>query len=100
LFDVKLKMCDVQLENTLLTLPPVGGLPLIKLTDFGFCKNLMNSLARSQVGTPAYIGATPVPRVPLGIEVGIEEMVGNIVCTQNRGVNWVHGPHLGETTVF
>eukprot|EP00884_Botryococcus_braunii_P001783 jgi/Botrbrau1/11605/Bobra.247_1s0019.1 len=45
----------LQLENTLLTVPPPGSLPLIKLTDFGFCKSLVDSVARSQVGTPAYI---------------------------------------------
>jgi hypothetical protein len=76
------------LENTLLTLPPVGGLPLIKLTDFGFCKNLMNSLARSQVGTPAYIGVTPLRCIPLTIHVSVKEGIGNLVVAPKKRVKW------------
>eukprot|EP00884_Botryococcus_braunii_P001785 jgi/Botrbrau1/11607/Bobra.247_1s0021.1 len=43
---------DIKLENTLLD---GSKKPLLKLTDFGFCKNLLDSSAKSQVGTPAYI---------------------------------------------
>jgi serine/threonine protein kinase len=44
---------DMKLENTLLDGSPS---PLVKITDFGFCKSDKESLPKSKVGTPAYTG--------------------------------------------
>ena len=44
----------MQLENTLLDR---SKRPLVKICDFGFSKHLQqDSLPKSQVGTPGYIG--------------------------------------------
>ena len=43
-----------QLENTLLDGSPK---PLVKITDFGYCKSDKESLPKSKVGTPGYTGA-------------------------------------------
>ena len=45
----------MQLENTLLAVSP-RGFPLVKMCDFGFSKHLHDSLPKSQVGTPGYVG--------------------------------------------
>lgn len=44
---------DIKLENTLLDGSPK---PLVKITDFGYCKSDMESLPKSKVGTPGYTG--------------------------------------------
>ena len=44
---------DIKLENTLLD---ASARPLVKLTDFGFTKNVMLSAAKTKVGTPNYTG--------------------------------------------
>ena len=41
-------------ENTLLDASPK---PLVKITDFGYCKASNDSLPKSKVGTPGYTGA-------------------------------------------
>jgi serine/threonine-protein kinase SRK2 len=45
---------DIKLENTLLDASPK---PLVKITDFGYCKASNDSLPKSKVGTPGYTGA-------------------------------------------
>ena len=45
---------DIKLENTLLDGSPK---PLVKITDFGYCKSDQESLPKSKVGTPGYTGA-------------------------------------------
>jgi len=45
---------DIKLENTLLDASPK---PLVKITDFGYCKSDKESLPKSKVGTPGYTGA-------------------------------------------
>ena len=47
---------DIKLENTLLDASPK---PLVKITDFGYCKASNDSLPKSKVGTPGYTGAEP-----------------------------------------
>jgi len=47
---------DIKLENTLLDGSPK---PLVKITDFGYCKSDQESLAKSKVGTPGYTGGYP-----------------------------------------
>jgi len=42
---------DIKLENTLLDGSPK---PLVKITDFGYCKSDQESLPKSKVGTPGY----------------------------------------------
>ncbi|CAK0781377.1 hypothetical protein CVIRNUC_005358 [Coccomyxa viridis] len=42
---------DIKLENTLLDASPK---PLVKITDFGYCKASNDSLPKSKVGTPGY----------------------------------------------
>lgn len=42
---------DIKLENTLLDGSPK---PLVKITDFGYCKSDKESLPKSKVGTPGY----------------------------------------------
>ena len=49
---------DIKLENTLLDASPK---PLVKITDFGYCKASNDSLPKSKVGTPGYTGIPPVP---------------------------------------
>jgi serine/threonine-protein kinase SRK2 len=44
---------DIKLENTLLDASPR---PLVKITDFGYCKASNDSLPKSKVGTPGYTG--------------------------------------------
>ena len=51
---------DIKLENTLLDASPK---PLVKITDFGYCKASNDSLPKSKVGTPGYTGAFPCPAV-------------------------------------
>ena len=46
---------DIKLENTLLDGSPK---PLVKITDFGYCKSDKESLPKSKVGTPGYTGET------------------------------------------
>lgn len=48
----------MKLENTLLDGSPN---PLLKITDFGFCKSDKESLPKSKVGTPAYTGDSETP---------------------------------------
>lgn len=48
---------DIKLENTLLDASPK---PLVKITDFGYCKASNDSLPKSKVGTPGYTGLLPV----------------------------------------
>lgn len=44
---------DLKLENTLLDASPA---PLLKIADFGYCKDLVfDTPPKSTVGTPAYI---------------------------------------------
>ena len=50
---------DIKLENTLLDASPK---PLVKITDFGYCKASNDSLPKSKVGTPGYTGAHCQPR--------------------------------------
>ena len=45
---------DIKLENTLLD---GSKRPLVKICDFGYSKNLQDSLPKSKVGTPGYTGA-------------------------------------------
>ena len=47
---------DIKLENTLLDGSPK---PLVKITDFGYCKSDKESLPKSKVGTPGYTGKAP-----------------------------------------
>lgn len=54
---------DIKLENTLLDASPR---PLVKITDFGYCKASNDSLPKSKVGTPGYTGAA-VPSIYSGI---------------------------------
>lgn len=49
---------DIKLENTLLDASPK---PLVKITDFGYCKSDKESLPKSKVGTPGYTGAFAHP---------------------------------------
>jgi serine/threonine-protein kinase SRK2 len=46
---------DIKLENTLLS--NRRNPPILKLTDFGFCKSDRDSIAKTMCGTPAYMGA-------------------------------------------
>ena len=46
---------DIKLENTLLDASPK---PLVKITDFGYCKASNDSLPKSKVGTPGYTGVS------------------------------------------
>ena len=59
---------DIKLENTLLDASPK---PLVKITDFGYCKSDKESLPKSKVGTPGYTGALPMfcvhPTFPLPV---------------------------------
>ena len=59
---------DIKLENTLLDASPK---PLVKITDFGYCKSDKESLPKSKVGTPGYTGALPMflvhPMLPLPV---------------------------------
>ena len=48
---------DIKLENTLLDESPK---PLVKITDFGYCKASNDSLPKSKVGTPGYTGVVPI----------------------------------------
>ena len=48
---------DIKLENTLLDASPK---PLVKITDFGYCKSDKESLPKSKIGTPGYTGALPM----------------------------------------
>ena len=50
---------DIKLENTLLDASPK---PLVKITDFGYCKASNDSLPKSKVGTPGYTGGLCQPR--------------------------------------
>ena len=50
---------DIKLENTLLDASPK---PLVKITDFGYCKASNDSLPKSKVGTPGYTGELRHPR--------------------------------------
>ena len=50
---------DIKLENTLLDASPK---PLVKITDFGYCKASNDSLPKSKVGTPGYTGTISVSR--------------------------------------
>eukprot|EP00884_Botryococcus_braunii_P022478 jgi/Botrbrau1/8914/Bobra.0148s0028.1 len=43
---------DIKLENTLLDSSHIP--PLVKITDFGYCKSDKESLPKSKVGTPGY----------------------------------------------
>jgi hypothetical protein len=52
---------DIKLENTLLDASPK---PLVKITDFGYCKSDKESLPKSKVGTPGYTGARRAARLP------------------------------------
>jgi serine/threonine-protein kinase SRK2 len=45
---------DIKLENTLLD--SSHNPPLVKITDFGYCKSDKESLPKSKVGTPGYTG--------------------------------------------
>jgi serine/threonine-protein kinase SRK2 len=45
---------DIKLENTLLDNSHKP--PLVKITDFGYCKSDKESLPKSKVGTPGYTG--------------------------------------------
>lgn len=47
-------MSNMTQENTLLDASPK---PLVKITDFGYCKASNDSLPKSKVGTPGYTGA-------------------------------------------
>ena len=49
---------DIKLENTLLDASPK---PLVKITDFGYCKASNDSLPKSKVGTPGYTGGLCQP---------------------------------------
>ena len=49
---------DIKLENTLLDASPK---PLVKITDFGYCKASNDSLPKSKVGTPGYTGGLANP---------------------------------------
>ena len=49
---------DIKLENTLLDGSPK---PLVKITDFGYCKSDKESLPKSKVGTPGYTGTLLLP---------------------------------------
>lgn len=53
---------DIKLENTLLDGSPK---PLVKITDFGYCKSDMESLPKSKVGTPGYTGTPSIQLVLL-----------------------------------
>ena len=54
---------DIKLENTLLDGSPK---PLVKITDFGYCKSDQESLPKSKVGTPGYTGnAFSFPLLPV-----------------------------------
>ncbi len=47
---------DIKLQNTLLAPQPAGVPPMVKLCDFGYSKHEdLDSVAKSCVGTPAYI---------------------------------------------
>ena len=47
---------DIKLQNTLLSPQPAGVPPMVKLCDFGYSKHEdFDSVAKSCVGTPAYI---------------------------------------------
>jgi serine/threonine protein kinase len=47
---------DIKLENTLLD---NSIRPLVKITDFGFCKSASDSDPKSKVGTPGCMGKSP-----------------------------------------
>lgn len=50
---------DLKLENTLLDASPA---PLLKIADFGYCKDLVfDTPPKSTVGTPAYISPVSIP---------------------------------------
>ena len=49
---------DIKLENTLLD---GSKRPLVKICDFGYSKNLQDSLPKSKVGTPGYTGEAHDP---------------------------------------
>lgn len=52
---------DLKLENTLLDSSP----PLLKICDFGYCKDLMRDTPPdTAVGTPAYISPVRSPTAP------------------------------------
>lgn len=54
---------DIKLENTLLVLQP-DKKPLLKLCDFGYSKHeLMDSVAKSKVGTPGYTAPEVIQNV-------------------------------------
>ena len=47
--------CDIKLENVLLSGRKAPY--TIKLTDFGFCKRVCDSIPITMCGTPGYMGA-------------------------------------------
>ena len=53
---------DIKLENTLLDASPK---PLVKITDFGYCKASNDSLPKSKVGTPGYTGVNGLGHLQL-----------------------------------
>ena len=59
---------DIKLENTLLDASPK---PLVKITDFGYCKASNDSLPKSKVGTPGYTGMPHNYTPPLVLKLPI-----------------------------
>ena len=58
---------DIKLENTLLDASPK---PLVKITDFGYCKASNDSLPKSKVGTPGYTGVPSQHHYPPHLPYG------------------------------
>lgn len=61
---------DLKLENTLLDSSPA---PLLKIADFGYCKDLVfDTPPKSTVGTPAYISPVRIYTLPRESSPGLD----------------------------
>jgi serine/threonine protein kinase len=76
---------DIKLENTLLS--NRKPLPILKLTDFGFCKSDRDSSAKTFLGTPAYMGVlSKSPKFPRPTSA-CSSTAFLIVCTSDIQIN-------------
>lgn len=73
---------DIKLENTLLDASPK---PLVKITDFGYCKSDKESLPKSKVGTPGYTGACQLIYTTIHTKAWHRSRLLHTICTCLRG---------------
>lgn len=94
---------DIKLENTLLD--SSHNPPLVKITDFGYCKSDKESLPKSKVGTPGYTGGcSRALWLQCGGSRGPEwerfSLHSAFCAVEPVGLIIFHQPHIDRTNVI